>query len=163
MTAWTIRLALACFVAALALGAGRSSTAVRWRVHRGIWTAGCMLAWIHVALAFHFFHAWSYADAAAETSRRTAEMIGASLGGEIWFNFAFIALWAIDAGWRWINPAWSRQLAIPSGAIQIFLFFIAFNAAVIFEDGAMRIAGLIGSLIAAAAIVIRHVATKDSI
>ena len=115
MTAWTIRLSLACLAGAMALGAGKSTKARRWRLHRGIWTAGCILAWVHVAAAFHFFHAWSYAHAAEETSRRTVDVVGRSWGGEIWFNFAFIGVWAADVGWRWMWPNWADQVAIPTG------------------------------------------------
>jgi hypothetical protein len=155
MTAWTIRLALLCLVFSLALGSGRNTAHRRWQIQRAIWTARCFLAWVHVLLAFHNFHSWSFTHAAAETSRRTAEAIGASWGGEIWFNFAFIGLWLVDAGWRWINPTWTARLGIPSAAIQVFLLFIAFNAAVVFEDGPTRIAGVIATLILAAAFALR--------
>jgi hypothetical protein len=145
MTAWTIRLALACLAGALARGSGTQAQSRRWRLHRAVWTAGCVLAWLHVAAALHYFHGWSYAHAAAETSRRTAEAIGRSWGGEIWFNFAFIGLWAADAAWRWLRPDWSERLAVPSAAIHVYLFFIAFNATVVFESGATRAAGIAGS------------------
>jgi hypothetical protein len=114
-----------------------------------------VLAWIHVALAFHYFDAWSYAHAAEETSRRTAEVVGRSWGGEIWFNFAFLALWAIDAAWRWAKPEWIPRLAFPSAVIQFYLLFIAFNATVVFERGPVKAAGTLGSVLLAIAIGIR--------
>jgi hypothetical protein len=155
MTRWTIRLAMICFVAALALGPRMDPAPSRWRFHRGIWTAGALLVWLHIAAAFQFFHDWSYAHAAEETSRRTAEVIGRSFGGEIWFNFAFAGLWTLDVCWRWIKPEWKDRLSIPSAAVQLFLIFIAFNATVVFEDGATRAAGIAASIALAAMIALR--------
>jgi hypothetical protein len=165
MTQWTIWLSLACLFAATALGAGRDPAATRWRVHRVAWTAGCFFAWLHVAAAFHYFHGWSYAQAAEETSRRTAEVIGRTWGGEIWFNFAFVGLWGIDAAWRWLKPHWSDPLAAASAMIQLFLLFIAFNATVVFEDGGTRVAGIAGfaALTAIFAVqVLRRRSTRES-
>jgi hypothetical protein len=143
---WTIRLALICLTIALSL---------EWRTSRDrgrqaagvIWSVGCALVWIHLITAIRHFHGGSFSQAAAETSRRTAEAIGWSPGGEIYVNLAFAAVWTFDACWRWAAPdSWRGRSQFLSAAITSFLLFIAFNATVVFEEGAVRWAGIAASI-----------------
>src|SRR5258708_31308395 len=106
LTRWTIRLALAAYVAALVLrirekrvGLGNSHSPARSpgldptrseKRQRGLWTLGCLLLWAHVACAFAVYHHWSHDDAYARTARETAEMIGVDWGGGIYFNYLFV-------------------------------------------------------------------------
>ncbi len=134
MTRWTIRIALACCVAALAAPPDS-------RLRRACWTLGCLLCLAHVAAAFHFYHGWSHAAAYAHTARRTAEVLGLDWGGGLYWNYAFTAAWAGDVLWMWLGrrPRWFAV------AVQVFLAFMAFNAAVVFEAGPVRWAGLVGA------------------
>ncbi len=151
MIAWTIRLALLAYFAALAV-AWRRESSTRWRrFERLMWTAGCVLAWAHLAAAFHFRHHWSHAHAAEETTRRTVEVVGWSLGGEIFFNYAFVAAWTGDVLWRWMAPqTYERRIWPARATVHGFLFFMIFNATVVFETGAIRAAAIAACLFLAA-------------
>lgn len=112
-----------------------------------MWMLGALLLWAHLAAAFHEHHHWSHAHAAAETSRQTADFLGWSWGGEIYLNYLFAVVWSLDVlTWRWAPARYQRRAAAVSAAIHAFLFFIIFNASVVFADGAMRIAGIVGTL-----------------
>jgi hypothetical protein len=151
LTRWTVRLALALYVTALAiriLAQGRQS---RFDLARYLWTAGCVAFLLHVACAFHFFHLWSHAAAYAETARQTTEVVGIDWGGGLYANYAFVLVWLADAVWWWVNP--DRYLSRPrwvEWAVQSFMAFIAFNATVVFGSGAIRWFGLAGCVLLAA-------------
>jgi hypothetical protein len=76
---------------------------------RILWTAGVVLLGAHTLAAFHFVHGWSHQAAADETARQTAELIGLRWSGGVFVNYAFLAMWAADAGWWWAAPASYRN------------------------------------------------------
>jgi hypothetical protein len=137
---WTVRVALAFYVAALAV---RPAS----RPGRPFWTLGCLWYLAHVAAAFHFHHGWSHAAAYDHTARRTAEVFGLHWGGGLWWNYLFTAVWVADAAWLWVAPVsyqWrARWLNL---AIHGFLGFLAFNATVVFASGPVRWAGLAATI-----------------
>lgn len=142
---WTIRLALAAYVVTLSIRiANRARNEVRPSdVARWFWSAGCVLAWLHVAAAFHFEHHWSQDDAWEQTARTTAEIVGLNWGGGIFFNYAFLLAWAIDAGWWWLAPvAYAQRPNALRWLIDGYLAFIAFNATVVFKTGWLRWVGI---------------------
>ena len=141
MIEWTIWLALGFYFLALILDLlGARSLGCR-RFGRLVWTAGCAFAWAHLAAAFNFVHGWSHAHAAEETARRTAELMGWSFGGEIYFNYAFVAVWTGDVAWRWLAPhSYAERAALISLTVHGFLLFIVVNATIVFEQGPVRIA-----------------------
>lgn len=144
LTSWTIRLALACYALVL-YGSLRWDCCQAWSVAaRWLWTVGGILLLAHVACAFHFFHDWQHSRAAADTARQTAELIGWSFGGGVYFNYAFVLLWVVDASWWWAHPdSYARRSRLLAFAVQSYLFFIAINGAIVFEDGPTRWIGLI--------------------
>src|SRR5262245_13001294 len=135
LTRWTVRIALVCYVAALAL----RLTGQRRSYQRLAWTAGCLAYLVHVACAFHFNHGWSHAAALAETARQTEEMFGFSWGGGLYFNYVFTAVWILDVLWWWLDPPWyeTRPRWI-EWSVQGFLAFMFFNATVVFATGPAR-------------------------
>jgi hypothetical protein len=170
LTKWTVRLALACYVAYLAMclsPAGR-----RWpRTARMVWTLGCLLFDVHVACAFHFFHHWSHSVAWHHTAERTHELLGVAYGNGIYFSYFFLLLWIVDVVWLWLptnsqdtandEPAGSPTALAKASAtamppdppqplrtpmwrvmVHVFLLFVAINGAIVFEAGPTRIAGL---------------------
>jgi hypothetical protein len=177
LTQWTIRLALACYVAGLA--AWLSSCGARWpRATRAVWTLGCVLFDVHVACAFHFYHRWSHAVAWQHTAERTRELLGVAVGDGIYFSYLFLVLWLLDVAWLWLAPpatsavangtpsggspavpAPADAIAVPIAAIgsrtipwwrmmvHVFLLFIAINGAIVFEAGPTRWAGLAACLL----------------
>src|SRR5688572_2651711 len=163
MIRWTIRLALACLTASLAIEFARF-TGERWRrTSRLVWTVGCALIWLHIAAAFHFHHHGNFAHAADETSQRTAEVLGWSWGGEIYFNFAFAVAWTADVVWQWLAPQ-SRcgRAAVLVAMIQAFLVFIAMNATIVFEDGVVRAAGIAATVFLASVFLVAAVARRGA-
>ena len=139
MVEWTIWLALAFYFLALILDLSGARSPGRRRFGRLAWTAGCVFAWAHLAAAFHLVHGWSHAHAAEETARRTADLLGRSFGGEIYFNYAFVAVWTGDVAWRWLAPQfYVERAALVSVAVHGFLLFIVVNATIVFEQGVVR-------------------------
>lgn len=139
LTRWTVRLALALYVLALILrwsAGGRRSSLSAARI---AWTAGCGMFLLHVGCAFQFYHHWSHADAYAVTARRTAAAIGWDSGGGLYANYAFAVVWLADVlmWWRGLEGYETRPRLLV-GVVQIFLFFMFFNATVVFAEGVVR-------------------------
>lgn len=153
LTRWTVRVALALYVLALAervCAAGRRPWLDLARVS---WTAGCLAFMLHMVCAFQFYHQWSHRAAYEATARQTAAVVSLDWGGGLYANYVFAALWAVDACWWWCSP--ERYPARPIGiewAVQGFLGFMAFNATVVFGAGAIRWIGLAACLFLAAAL-----------
>jgi hypothetical protein len=156
LTQWTIRPALALYVAWLAdwlMGLGP-----RWpAVARWVWTAACGLFLIHVVCAFQFYHGWSHAAAWHDTAEQTKALLGVAFGDGIYFSYLFMALWVLDVGWMWLTAAprrtpvprrtlSPRRTLWPRVLVHCFLFFIAFNGAIVFESGPTRWFGLAACL-----------------
>lgn len=163
LTRWTIRLALAAYVAVLvsrirtqpAVGGSPPRLAEpdppesirREPFQRGLWTLGCILLWAHVACAFAFYHHWSHDDAYLRTARETAKTVGIDWGGGIFFNYLFLLLWTFDVAWRWTLPAAYRARSrVYSVFLDFYLAFIALNATVVFGHGAVRYLGITATL-----------------
>jgi hypothetical protein len=151
---WSVRLSLACYLAALSirlLGRGSPRT---MRLARAIWTAGYLLFLVHLFAAFQFVHHWNHAAAYEVTARRTAETVGTPFGAGIYVNHLFLIVWGLDVLWWQLWPeAYLRRSRLAEGLIQGFLAFIAFNSTVVFGRGLIRIWGAAGTgLLAAIAI-----------
>jgi hypothetical protein len=96
-----------------------------------------------VACAYHFYHKWSQADAYRETARQTAEVTGFDWGGGLFINYALIIGWIIDVAlWGRGLEAYRSRPQWLAAAWQGFLFFIVFNATVVFKTGPLRWIGL---------------------
>jgi hypothetical protein len=140
LTRWTIRIALLLYAAgtaALALSRRRTKYL---REARLAWTAGCVFLWLHLAAAFHFYHAWSHWAAYEATAKDTAAAIGRPFGAGVYFNYLFGAVWTADV-WFWWKRGLEALLARArwlNWSLHGFLFFIVFNATVTFGDGALR-------------------------
>ena len=167
LTRWTIRLALAAYVAVLVLrirtksgtepntrtpaNSGSLDSTPRERLQRRLWTLGCLLLWAHVACAFAFYHHWSHDDAYLRTARETASTVGINWGGGIYFNYLLLLLWAFDAAWWWLVPTSHRNRSRKySIFLDAYLALIAFNATVVFGHGAVRyfgVAATIGTIV----------------
>src|SRR5262249_37153849 len=81
LTQWTIRLALLALVARLVCDLVQPHVSrQRMEISRWLWTAGCALLWVHVGLAFHFYHHWSHRAALLQTARDTAAVTGLAWG-----------------------------------------------------------------------------------
>lgn len=139
---WTIWTALLLFVAGEAgrrRGFGRGSPpAWAWAA----FAAGAVLAAVHVMLAMATAHAWSHNSAVAATAAQTNAVYGLNWGGGVFANYAFVAVWALDA-WRW-RARVARAGAGPDAltwVIRFFFFVMILNGAVIFVAGPRSILG----------------------
>ena len=160
LTRWTIRLALACYVFCLAatiLRPGAAGSRINDAV-RIIWTLGCGLFIAHVVAAFGYYHHFSHAAAYDETARQTQEQIGFAFGGGIYFSYMFLVFWVMDVAWRWLTP--DTRPAWLDWPLHAYMFFIAFNGAVVFEGGVSRVAGIFACLLLGAVLAWRVVGRR---
>ena len=136
-TAWLAMAGLGASAAARLAGMpGQSGGDSRRRL---LWTAACVLLWIHVACAFQYAHHGSHAEAYAHTARQTEQVVGLDWGGGIYFNYLLMVLWAGDAAWWWLAPrSFRARPPIIGGIIRGFVAFMALNAAVVFVSGPLR-------------------------
>lgn len=109
-----------------------------------LWAIGAAFATFHTMTALHAFHGGSLIEAIESTARRTEEMFGMRVGSGIYVNYAFVAVWWLDALWRWrFRSSHYRPLEI---AVDWFLIAISFFGAVVFAIGPIRYLG-IGAII----------------
>lgn len=153
---WIVRasvwLALLCYPAG-PLGIALSTTPGQ-RVMRLVWTLGAAAFLVHVISSFHLFYNWSHAVAVSETARQVAELTGRRFGAGIYLNYAFTAIWVFDAAWWWFDAAGYRQRSwIGVLLAHGFFLFMIFNGTVVFEDGAVRVMGLVVTSVGAIALV----------
>ena len=153
LTVWSIRLALLLFSLAVIgrlLRLGRLATQGGWKTIRAIWVTACLLAVLHVVAVFGYVMNWSHQAAIEDTARRTQQMIGVTFGGGVYFNYMFLLVWTCDAMW-WCGwpDRYLRRSQLWDALVIGYLWFIAFNAAVVFESGAIRWLGLLATLVMA--------------
>lgn len=131
---FTVRLALAWYaVAAVQMLLGKIDSATRW-----IWTFAWATYLVHLGMAFHYYHHWSHADAVAHTEAVSG------FGPGIYFSHLFTLLWTADVIYWWARPKQYEYRARWIGwALHGYMVFIIFNAAVIYESGLIRWAGLV--------------------
>jgi len=143
LTRNTVRLSLAWYAMALCLmmrldpQGWRAETSLG-RLARLAWTWSIVCFWIHLGMAFHFYHHWSHAHAFAHTR----EVSG--VGEGIYISYFFTWLWTADMLWWWLAPA--RYAARPAWidrALHGFMLFIVFNGMVVYEPGLIRWVGLV--------------------
>ena len=97
-----------------------------------IWTLGCVLTWVHIAVAFHLGHGWSH-EAAWEHTRQVG-----GYGDGIFVNYAFALVWLVDALWAWAAAPYGRRPRWLNWTVHGFLAFVVFNAAVVFGGSEVR-------------------------
>jgi hypothetical protein len=155
LTHWTVRTAVALYVFSILqqlLARGGDSVRPAGRL---AWTAGCAFLWIHVALAMHFVYGWDHGRMVRETARQTAAMTGVEFAGGVYFNYAFMLIWAADAIAWWMlgEKRYRRRAVSVSMIVHAFLAFIAINAVVVFANGPVRWCGVAAcAMVAAVAI-----------
>lgn len=139
LTKITVWIALAGYATALIIFL-QSKRRRNWDViARIFWTAGCIALLSHVACAFHFHHHWSHNAAYTETARQTEKIYGLNWGGGLFINYFLMIGWVVDVIWWWCGlEIYRNRPKIFSITWHVFLFFIFFNATVVFEQGFLR-------------------------
>lgn len=93
----------------------------------------------------HFYHEWDHGQAYEDTAQQTYQTLGVRFGGGIYVNHLMAIVWGGDVLWWWIAPkAYAARSPRWDQAIIGFFLFIAFNGLVVFKEGPLRIAGMIG-------------------
>jgi hypothetical protein len=129
-----------CWFAAVAVGVASRDPALVGVLGapevRLLYTWGCGMCLLHVAVAFHVAHAWSH-NAAWEHVDQTG-----GFGAGLYANYLFVAVWVADVIWAWVSlgcylnrPRWV------SWCVHGFMAFMVFNATVVFGTGVRRYFG----------------------
>jgi hypothetical protein len=108
-----------------------------------LWLGGSVAMFVHVSLAFQYYHQWSHTDAVVETARQTKVLTGINWGGGVWLNYLFSIVWMSDALWRVFRPlTYAARPIWLNRSVHVFLAFMWFNATVVFGSIAIQLAGI---------------------
>ena len=111
----------------------------RSRATRWVWAGACELYFWHIIAAFHFAHDWSHAAAVANVAEASKALIDRPVGAGIWFNYALLIVWTVDAAWLWFgDQSYFRRPKTLSYAIHGFIFFMVINGAIVFAPDYVR-------------------------
>ncbi len=110
----------------------------RGQVARGFWCAAYLTYLIHLAMAFHYYHHWSHADA----MEHTREVAG--VGEGIYVSHLFTLLWGADVVFWLASPrGYAHRRPWIGWLLHAFMVFIIFNGTVVYEVGFIRWAGIV--------------------
>ncbi len=149
LTRNTVRLSLAWYTVALCLmmqlrPEDWPAATLPGRIARWCWTWAVVVFLVHLVMAFQYFHHWSHAEAFA----RTEQISG--VGAGLYVSYLFTLLWTADLAFWWLWPARyaarSRWIDRP---LHAFMLFIVFNGMVVYEQGFIRLAGVMMFLVLA--------------
>jgi hypothetical protein len=105
----------------------------RFRVAAWVWVLGAAMFVVHLAVAFHFAHRWSHANA----FRHVQESAG--WGPGVFVSYLFSAVWVADAVWLVVSPAnYAARPRWVGWAVHGFLAFVTFNGTVVYVAGWIR-------------------------
>jgi hypothetical protein len=105
---------------------------------RTLYTAGCVMCLLHVAVAFHTAHAWSHAAAWKHVERT------GGFGWGLYVNYLFVVVWLADVAWSWVRlDSYRNRPRWVSWSVHGFMAFIVFNATVVFGTGWVRVFGVL--------------------
>jgi hypothetical protein len=142
LTRNTVRESLLFWLAAvwLMLGldaAGWRAETITGKSARLCWTLAWLAYLIHLAMAMHYYHGWSHADA----MRHVDEVSG--FGPGIFFSHLFTLLWTADVAWWWLDRgSYATRSAWIGRTLHAYMAFIIFNGTVVYETGFIRWAGV---------------------
>ena len=141
---WTIRLSMFLYAIFLICMITRKQRSLQ----RWTWTVACFFFFLHFLAAFHFYHHWSHTHAFEDTAKQTLATIGLPFGAGIYFSYLFLLMWIADVCWWWLRKdAYEQRQFWVTAVIHGFIFFIAFNGTIVFEDGAIRWAAILTCLL----------------
>ncbi len=158
LIAWSIRLSMLLFVLVIASRIVNPRTVVDSTLIRSLWTFAFVLFVVHVLASFHLAYGWSHDAAYQATAKQTLELLGFEVGMGVYFNYLFLAVWAMDVLNAWTHFAKGRRTVQWLLCIGlIYMIFIAFNGIVVFKSGWLRFVGLVASALLLAAFVNKFV------
>ncbi len=143
LTRNTVRVALLYYLAAVLLmlrldRLGWRTITPLGKAARLCWTLGLLAYAIHLAMAMHYYHGWSHAEA----MNHVDEVSG--FGPGIFLSHLFTLLWTADAAWWWLAPdSYAVRSSWFGRVLHGYMAFIIFNGTVVYETGIIRWAGLL--------------------
>ncbi len=143
----TVRLALAWYLVALSamlffVPDDWRANSLRGQMVRWCWTWALICFFVHLVLAFQFFHHWSNAHAV----ERSRQMSG--WGEGIYFAYLFTVLWIADVVYWWLRPGgYASRSHWIDRSLHTFMLFIVLNGTIVFDHGIIRVAGALGGLV----------------
>jgi hypothetical protein len=109
----------------------------RGRLARGFWSLAYLAFLVHLAMAMHYAHHWSHADAFEHTRAVSG------VGEGIYMSHLFTLLWGLDvATWNVSPSIYARRSVWIGRVLHAFMLFIIFNGMVVYEEGPIRWAGI---------------------
>jgi hypothetical protein len=142
LTRNTVRLSLVWYAAALCLmmrlaPADWRAVTTFGQAARWCWTWSIVCFWIHLAVAFHYYHGWSHEHAFEHTRQASG------IGEGIYVSYLFTWLWTGDMLWWWARPeSYATRTVWIDRTLHAFMLFIVFNGMVVYESGLIRWVGL---------------------
>ena len=127
----TAQLVVACYVGRLCIDAAGRRDITSQRVARWLWTTGCLVFALHVAVAFHYQHGWSHAAAFEHVRLRTLRETGWDSGVGLYVNYAFGLLWLADTLLWWWRLDWPEK-RVPYWTVQSSFAFLMLQATAVF-------------------------------
>jgi hypothetical protein len=119
-----------------------AGSSAREGLARLAWSAGAALLVAHTALAFQLRHGWSHAAALRDTALQTEAVTGLDWGGGLYVNYAFAALWVVEAAWWWVAPLGFRRCSrLHRRLVRAFFLVMFANGAIVFARGPVRVIG----------------------
>lgn len=108
------------------------------RLARRLWTLAWVAYAIHLAVAFHFYHGWSHANAMEHVRQRSG------VGEGIYISHLFTLLWTMDVAWWQLAPQrYAARSAWVGWLLHGFMSFVVFNGTVVYETGPVQWGGAI--------------------
>jgi hypothetical protein len=110
----------------------------RARSARLLWTLSWLAYIVHLGMAFHFYHHWSHAAAVEHVQKRSG------FGQGIYVSHLFTLVWTLDVLFWWLRPlAYTTRSPWFDRLLHGFMAFMVFNATAVYEQGAIRWAGVV--------------------
>ena len=110
-----------------------------WTTRRAVWTFGWLMFFLHLIVAFHYYHSWSHSHAIKDTAEKTEALIGWAFGEGIYFSYLFLIVWLFDVIWMWAGPiSYRNRTTGISILVHGYLLFIVVNGTAVFESGVTR-------------------------
>jgi hypothetical protein len=108
----------------------------------GAWRVGCGLLWLHVVGSWWLVHSFRWEQMWQHTAEVTERMTGINTGMGVLWNLVALVVWTADclAGWP-VAPLVGAPVPARSRwrrAVEIYLAFLWFQAAVVFATPAAR-------------------------
>jgi hypothetical protein len=143
LTRNTVRVSLLFWLPAVWLMLGLDAAAWRAETNAGkavrlCWTLAWLAYLIHLAMAMHYYHGWSHANAVGHVERVSG------FGPGIFFSHLFTLLWTADVLRWWLDSAaYACRSVWIDRLLHAYMALIIFNGTVVYEAGFIRYAGIL--------------------